>query len=720
MDAGNKFWWFAAVSILITGIVIAGIAVFFWQQLSPEDQLVLLRILKDHFIYIFVAMVLLLAAVGFGLDAIFNSYIIPLKKLAEEIDLIHSVNPSRRIRREGSLLVNRLIDALNEAADRYEHLQDNVQAQVFSAKADAERERSILAGIMAQIPEGVLICNPSGRILFYNSQARRQFSADLDGLNGVEREETPVGLGRSVFDFMDRSVMTYALEDLREKLDRNGTNAVSHFVAVSESGRHLRTEVVPILNQQKHFNGFILIFHDITDQLETDCRADGLLRSLTGGIRSSLAGIRSSSEVLLEFPEMDRDRLIQFSSIVHEESLKIGHMLSRYSLSFPERPVCLWPRANIPARSLVEKIQSRARQMLDTDLELDLSDANLVVSVDSYAIMLAALLIMELLKEKNQTRSFGCRVDRSGGYVAFDLTWSGAPVTMDTLRQWGEKVLNFESQGNPLTLTDVLRYHDGEMWPIRAEAPGEQVGLRLILPDVVGEQVDTHRDLAIVPDSRPEFYDFDLFHQPGQVPELDNQPLSRLTYTIFDTETTGLNPSAGDEIISIGAVRIVNNRLLTEERFEQLIKPKQKLSWESIQIHGIVDDMLLDQPSVSEVLPRFHRFVRGTVLVAHNAAFDMRLLQLREDDCRVRFTNPVLDTMLLSAVVHPAHDNHNLTAIARRLGVDISGRHTAIGDAFATGEILLKLIPLLAKKGVHTLKEARDASQKTYYARLRY
>ncbi len=175
-----------------------------------------------------------------------------------------------------------------------------------------------------------------------------------------------------------------------------------------------------------------------------------------------------------------------------------------------------------------------------------------------------------------------------------------------------------------------------------------------------------------------------------------------------------------DEIISIGAVRIVNNRLLSRDRFEQLVNPRRALRWESVQIHGIRDEMLADQPTIDEVLPRFHKFSENTIMVAHNAAFDMRMLQLKETATGIRFINPVLDTMLLSAIVHPAQENHNLMTIAQRLGIDVSGRHTAIGDALATAEMFLKLMPLLAKKGVHTLQEARQASEKTYYARLKY
>ena len=196
--------------------------------------------------------------------------------------------------------------------------------------------------------------------------------------------------------------------------------------------------------------------------------------------------------------------------------------------------------------------------------------------------------------------------------------------------------------------------------------------------------------------------------------------MTELTYTVFDMETTGLKPSEGDEILSIGAIRIVNCRLLREERFEQLIDPLRSIPWESVQIHGIHPEMVIGQPIIDTVLPRFQQFTEDTILVAHNAAFDMRFLQMKEEQTAVRFNNPVLDTLLLSAIVHPAHEDHNLEAIAQRLGVRVLGRHTAMGDAVATGELFLKLLPLLAEKGIYRLKDALEASKKTYYARMKF
>ena len=120
------------------------------------------------------------------------------------------------------------------------------------------------------------------------------------------------------------------------------------------------------------------------------------------------------------------------------------------------------------------------------------------------------------------------------------------------------------------------------------------------------------------------------------------------------------------------------------------------------------------------MLPAFHKFCEDTVLVAHNAAFDMRFLELKEAAAGVRFSQPVLDTLLLSAVVHPNLEDHRLEAIAERLGVPVIGRHTALGDALVEGEVFLRLLALLTERGIVTLHQALDASRETYYTRLQY
>jgi DNA polymerase-3 subunit epsilon len=154
--------------------------------------------------------------------------------------------------------------------------------------------------------------------------------------------------------------------------------------------------------------------------------------------------------------------------------------------------------------------------------------------------------------------------------------------------------------------------------------------------------------------------------------------------------------------------------------FEQLVNPQRPVGNASSRIHGIEAQALVGQPTIGEVLPQFQRFCEDTVLVAHNAAFDMRFLELKEAATGIRFTQPVLDTLLLSVIVHPSQEGHNLEAVAERLGVSVIGRHTALGDALVTGEIFLRLLPLLAEHGILTLGQALEASRETYHARLQY
>jgi DNA polymerase-3 subunit epsilon len=98
----------------------------------------------------------------------------------------------------------------------------------------------------------------------------------------------------------------------------------------------------------------------------------------------------------------------------------------------------------------------------------------------------------------------------------------------------------------------------------------------------------------------------------------------------------------------------------------------------------------------------------------------MRLLQLKEARSGVVFSQPILDTMLLSAVLHANQDSHQSERIAERLGPASAGRHNALGDGCATGEIFLKMLPLLPQSGIITLRQALEASEKTFSARVQY
>lgn len=236
----------------------------------------------------------------------------------------------------------------------------------------------------------------------------------------------------------------------------------------------------------------------------------------------------------------------------------------------------------------------------------------------------------------------------------------------------------------------------------------------LVVLAVVWFALDRHLaarelDRRLLP-ARPEFYDVDRLNQPMHVEECGGKRIAQLTYVVFDTETTGLRPSDGDEIVSIAGVRIRDGRIEDDAPFTRLVNPGRPIPEASIRFHGITDDMVAGEPPIGGVLPAFKAFVGDAVLVAHNAAFDMRFLKLKEAATGVRFDNLVLDSLLLSVFLDHESRNHSLDAVAERLGVDIEGRHTALGDARVTAKVFLRMLEMLEARGVTTLRQAVEAS----------
>jgi DNA polymerase-3 subunit epsilon len=463
-----------------------------------------------------------------------------------------------------------------------------------------------------------------------------------------------------------------------------------------------------------------LILKDITQQIEIDSHINKLLESLNRGIRSSLGSIRSTIEAIIDYPEMSLHQLGQFRHIIHQESQQLNDLLNRTMTDYALYVHSQWPLVQMPVMDLIQFLKNKAEEKINVTIQMESRDKACIIKADSYSLVMALIFVLKKVAEKVGSQTFYCRVEKAGTFINIDLMWEGDPLKIETLRKWDKMMIAFGQEGFPLTLREVIGHHKGELWSYSRSASGPQSYLRLFLPVIETPEPVPLRNITILPEGRPEFYDFDLFNQPGQTPELDNQPLTELTYTIFDTETTGLDPRGGDEIIAIGGIRMINGRLLRAEQFSTLIDPQRTIPAESIEIHGIRPEMVRGQPLLDQVLPQFFEFAKDSILVAHNAAFDMRMLQIKEQPTGIRFINPVLDTLLISYVVHPAQENHNLKAIAERLGINIYGRHTALGDAIATGEIFMRFIPLLAKKGIGTLRETRVACQKTLYARKKY
>ena len=362
-----------------------------------------------------------------------------------------------------------------------------------------------------------------------------------------------------------------------------------------------------------------------------------------------------------------------------------------------------WPRTEITVEDLLA-VSARA---IVRDVGVPVTPTGGVgwVKVDGHAITRTLVA----LAGRVDTAGFDLAAVPAGGHVRIELSWSGAAPAPGEFASWLADPL---PGGAAVSAGDVVARHGGEAW---CEAGDGAARVCLLLP--VTEPVAAKPAPPQIP-SRPEFYDFGLFERHAGAGDSGGD-LAELSYTVFDTETTGLDPARGDRIVSVGAVRVVNARVLHGETFERLVDPQRAVPAASTAVHGITTAMVRGQPTVEEVLPAFDRFAADTVLVGHNVGFDLQFLRLERERAGLPATSPVvLDTLLLDAVLHPEHEQHSLEAIAGRLGVDVLGRHTALGDALVTGEVFVRLVALLNGIGIRSLDEAVAASRKTLQARL--
>lgn len=215
----------------------------------------------------------------------------------------------------------------------------------------------------------------------------------------------------------------------------------------------------------------------------------------------------------------------------------------------------------------------------------------------------------------------------------------------------------------------------------------------------------SHHGLA----PRPLTFDFDITENLASK-ELSSTPLKELCFVVFDTETTGLSTS-DDQVIQIGAVRLLKGKRVNGEIFDCFVDPLRPIPPASTKVHGINDEMVKGAPAFEEAARKFHSFAKNAVLVAHNAPFDLAFFKRDGETETRKFNQPVLDTVLLSAIIYGEAVPHTLDALAERLGITIKEevRHTALGDAIATADVLLRLLPMLKSKGIITLKQAQQA-----------
>lgn len=711
------------LAICVLGLLMTGpfivTSFLVWVDMKEAERVMLTELLLSR-LPVGTMMTMFGFAIGVAvLHKLFKQYVEGLLSMAEKLRLMLSANRNFRVSLDGPPEVQQLASAANDLAQQRDMLMDDVDSQIARAKASVEEEKNRLAALMSELAQAVVVCNLDGRILLYNNRARLQFKALAQGPTSVSGGAL-IGLGRSIHSILEKSQVEHAQEVIRQRLGA-GKTAISNFITTTRGGQLLRVQMVPVMAQgadgEASMSGYVLTVENITRSLEQEARRDQVLHSLTEGSRAALGNIRAAVGNVIDYPDMDAELRERFLGVVADEAAKMSQRLDQTMLEFSDSMKTRWPLEDVLAIDVIAAAQRRIDDKLKLATKTEELDDALWIKADSYSLVFALVFLASRLQDHYEPRELRFRLTSEGKLAYLDLIWAGPAMSSETFYTWEMDAMQIGSEASPLSLRDVIDRHGGEIWYQREKA-AHRAFFRFVLPvatpEIEAEAEDRKRGTG-----RPEYYDFDLFNFADKSIDLDRK-LSELTYTVFDTETTGLEPSKGDEIIQIGAARIVNNRLLSQEIFDQIVDPEIPLKPESIPIHGITEDMVRGKPNIDIVLPAFHEFCEDTVLIAHNAAFDMRFLQLKEARTGLRFSQPVLDTLLLSAVVHPNQESHKLDVILERLGINIDSRHNALEDAIATGEVFLKLVPLLEDKGIVTVRQALEASEKTYFARIKY
>jgi DNA polymerase III subunit epsilon len=748
-----------AVVLAVAFGVVAGLLT---ATLEPAERATLVELLEPRVALVVMLWFVFALAGGVALHWAWKRFGVAPGRLAEQVQVLLQTDAQVELTAGGSAGSQALASAVGALVQQRAALRADIDAKVREASREVDQERSRLAALMAELTQSVVVCNLDGRILLFNSRARMQFRALVDSTGPAIGGAEAIGLGRSIYAVFDRQLVAHALESVQQRLQRGAAHPSAQFVTGTRGGQLLRVQLAPVRasaseaapvrasasetapvrspspgtapvdapasetasapagSPEAPLNGFVLMLDNITRDFADESERDQLLHQLTETSRASIGNLRAAVE-LLDDPGLDAATRERFQAVVRDEVASMSQRFSQLADRTAQKVKTRWPLEDMRGADLVAATLRRIEQQHGCRTAASEVDASLWLKVDSFSLMGALVHLAGRLVEEHGVKLIQIRLQPADGRAQLDLAWIGPGMSTETVMSWETDPIGTGSgtQTSPLSVRDVVERHAGAFWFERERVRHESF-FRMLLP--LADSSATTLDAAAVlrNDSRPEYYDFDLFQASEQARELADRPLASLSYTVFDTETTGLEPSAGDRILQFGATRINAGKLRRQDNFDQLVDPQRSIPPAGIPIHGITPEMVAGQPVIATVLPAFHAFAADTVLVAHNAAFDMRFLQLLEAETGIAFHQPVLDTLLLSAVVHPQQESHRLEAIAERLGVQVLGRHTALGDAMVTAEVFLKLVPLLEAMGIHTLGEALAAAQKTYFARVSY
>jgi DNA polymerase-3 subunit epsilon len=534
-------------------------------------------------------------------------------------------------------------------------------------------EKARLEALLSDVPVGVILCSADHALVFYNGPAAAILGTGRTG--GLE-----AGLDRKLFDYLHAAPLNHAYDRL---LATGDPDAVSDLLCTTTAGARVLAARMRILGDGGTL-GYVLTLRDITGDMAAEARREAMLEG-------ALDSLRRPSAALSTLVGVTPDDALPppMHAALKDEVARLAQAVTRFGAARDEGQAETVALPQTRASDLAEGLIARLGTL---GVTMTADTADLILRCNGYEM----ITLFEGLARQLTGRAEGAMhlaIEEEDTGAAIRLSWMGARAGVGELDRWLAHPLSEDTPDRPAR--SVLAAHATEIWP-ETLAGGRHA---LCLPIRQARRAVARPK----PIARKVVYDFDLL-SPARTDQLADTRLDRLTYVVFDSETTGLNPRQGDEIVQLAAVRIVNGRRVEGEVFDTLVNPGRPIPPVSTEVHGITDAMVADAPGVTDVVRRFHKFAEGAVLIAHNAPFDMEFLRRVEGQLGLTFDMPVLDTVLLSAVVYGQHEVHSLDALSHRLGITIpeEDRHTAIGDTIATADAFLKLMPMLKGRGIDT------------------
>lgn len=186
-------------------------------------------------------------------------------------------------------------------------------------------------------------------------------------------------------------------------------------------------------------------------------------------------------------------------------------------------------------------------------------------------------------------------------------------------------------------------------------------------------------------------------------------PLQKLETVVFDLETTGFSPYSGDEIISIGAVGMTGDLVLLQQSFYSLIRPDKTIPDDVVRLTGIYNEEAANAPELITVLKDFLEFVNHRVLVVHGSGHDKHFLNSALwRTSKVNLSHRFIDCLILAQRLEPKRGSYDLDTLLTDYGIEVNGRHHALGDAGMTAQLWKCLLNETMRRDVNTLGDLYD------------